>query len=116
VTSPSRQASEELEKAAKAGAAAAKAAAAAAAEEEEKQRKKKAAEVDFLSSGVLGELIFSVTAFGHGFGEVALLDKSNPVRTAGDGLNRGGGGGDAVEPPATALPPRGGGSRFFKWE
>ena len=36
--------------------------------------------VDFLTSGVLGDLIFSTSNPGHCLGEIALLDKSNPVR------------------------------------
>ena len=35
--------------------------------------------VDFLTSGVLGDLIFSTSNPGHCLGEIALLDKSNPV-------------------------------------
>jgi CRP-like cAMP-binding protein len=38
-------------------------------------------EVDFLNSGILGDLIFSSSTFGHSFGEIALTDKQNPVRT-----------------------------------
>eukprot|EP00615_Pteridomonas_danica_P003945 CAMPEP_0114348536 /NCGR_PEP_ID=MMETSP0101-20121206/14779_1 /TAXON_ID=38822 ORGANISM="Pteridomonas danica, Strain PT" /NCGR_SAMPLE_ID=MMETSP0101 /ASSEMBLY_ACC=CAM_ASM_000211 /LENGTH=893 /DNA_ID=CAMNT_0001486505 /DNA_START=157 /DNA_END=2838 /DNA_ORIENTATION=+ len=38
-------------------------------------------EVDFLTSGILGDLIFSSSNFGHTFGEIALTDKQNPVRT-----------------------------------